>query len=243
MTMTLARTTWTIFYIAIALVVLSIGLTIYSGINLPTAIIWNILSALSINYGVLPQAVVATTPILIATLIDTFVFALLTVALATMFFEFIKSFSFRRKLAAGKIKGMKDHVIISPENEFAHALSKELKAQGIPHVIVTDKEEEARRLYRVNELALVGDPRSVEVYINANIQKAKCVVACSDDDTMNALIAITAKDVNPAIKIISKTTNMEDMAKIGKAGSSRIIMPEIMAGNELGEVLLKVIMR
>ena len=232
-------TTLTLFGIAALLIAISVALALYAGVDPATAIVWTLLSSLSISFDLLPQNTASTPVILAATTIDAFVFALLTVVLATLFFDFIKSFDFRRKLAARRIKKMKDHVIVVPENPFAHAVSKELREANIPHVIISDQEDEARRLYRVNELALVGDPRSIEVYINANVAKARCVVACGEDDTLNALIAITAKDVAPEIKVISRTSNIDDFPKLGKAGATRIIMPEVSAGEELGNELVK----
>jgi voltage-gated potassium channel len=234
------RTTrFTLFGIALLLVAVSVLLTVYAGINPIIAVIWNVLSALSINYEMLPQNATATPLILTATAIDAFVFALFAVVLATMFLDFIRSFDFKRRLVAKKIRKLKNHVILAPDNPFARALAKELDISGIPHVTISEKEEEAHRLYRINELALVGDPKDVEAYLNANVAQAMAVVACGEDDTVNALISITAKDVSPGIKIIARTSSVDDLPRLGKAGCSRMIMPEVSAGEELGKEIAR----
>ncbi len=225
----ISATLWTVSY----------GLLIIAGVAPLIALVWNVLSSLDINFDLLPAAVANTAPILAASLIDAFVFAIAAVALAALFLDTIKRVDFRRRHVVSKVKRLKGHVILAPYNQFAENICKELSAAGIKCVFLTADEMEAHRLYRKNELVLIGDPKAVDIFRMANIENAKYVIACSNDDLQNALIVVTAKSASAKTKIISRVTAMENIAKLGTAGAFRMIMTEVAAGQEIGEELVR----
>ena len=65
------------------------------------------------------------------------------------------------------------------------------------------------------------------------------MIACSEDDTENALIVITAKAANRGIKVVARVESEDDIAKLDKAGAYRTVMPEATAGAEIGGILVK----
>lgn len=219
--------------------VISYALLIAAGVEPGIALVWNVLSSLDINFDLLPATVANTAPILAASLIDAFVFAVAAVALAAIFLDTIKKVDIKRRQVVSKVRRLKGHVIIAPYNQFAENISKELRASGVKCVFLTTEDMEAQRLYRRNELVLVGDPKAADVFQIANIANAKYVIACSNDDLQNALIVVTAKSASAKTKIISRVTTMENISKLGTAGAYRMIMTEVAAGQEIGEELVR----
>lgn len=228
-----------LFLIAVIMFVVSLVMLLAAGIGFGTSFTWNVLSSLDVNFDLLPNTVITNPFVLAASFIDSLIFALLAVTFAAMFYEAIKHINIHRRVAMSRINRMKQHVILVPYNNFAHHVSKELKAQGIETVVITDDENEAQKLYRQNALTVVGSPKDIETFNVAQIGKAKYVIACSDDDIDNALITVTAKSANARAKIISRVTALENISKIGSAGAYRMIMPEVTAGEELGREIVK----
>jgi voltage-gated potassium channel len=177
----------------------------------------------------------------VANLLDAFVFALLAVAIATIFFRFINGIDLGRRGALARIKRMKEHVIIAPYNGFASALMKELKPSGVPFVVITDNEAEAHKLYEKKVPAIIGIVASSDAFRTAGIGKAKLVIACDDNDTQNALICVTAKSANPRIRLLSRVSRLDSIPKLSKAGAHRMILPEVVTGTKLGEEISKVV--
>lgn len=217
----------------------SFGMLVAAGIAPGIALIWNVLTTLDVNFDLLPASV-ATNNVFVfaASLLDAFIFALLAVALAALFFDVITRINIRRRIYLSKARKLSDHVIIVPFNNFAHALASELQERGQKRVTIAKTEEDLNRLYRSGELALIGDPETVGIFEVANIARAKYVVACSDSDIENALITVTAKSAAGRTRIISRVASMENIPKLGNAGAYRMVMPEVAAGEELGTELV-----
>jgi hypothetical protein len=230
------RTWYTILYIVIALFTASLGMTLYSGVDLQSALIWNVLSSLNIFYAsvILPFNSETNPLVFISSILDGAVFALLTVLLASWFFSFIRSINVRGMIVLSKIKKLKKHVIVVPFSNLAQDLMDDFGEAGITPVAITDNDDTARELYKRNGLVVVGDPRDEETFYAANIAYADFVVACSEDITENALIVITAKAANKDIRVISKVKNHQEAAKISKAGAYMMVMPEATAGEDIG---------
>lgn len=214
--------------------------TIAAGVDLKIAVLWNVLSALNVDLPIIPyNAMAQSDAILFANTIDTFIFAMLTVILASWFFNFIRTFSLRRGIIISKVKKLREHVILVPYNSFSVAMSRQIAAAGMKRVTIVENEREADQLYAQNELSVIGDRRTVEAYQAAQIDKASYLMICGEDDVENALVAVTAKSTNPRIRIIARVKTEEDIPKVGRAGVYRMILPEVTAGNRIGEELVK----
>lgn len=233
------RTEQVLLAVALVLFALSYLMLLLAGSDPFIAFIWNLLSSFDVGLTILPLSVAEQPLVVIATVLDAFIFALMTVVIAALFFNFIKQINLTKRIVLSRIKQIKQHIIIVPYNRFAYSLNKELKSIGEKTVIVTTNEAEARRLYRRGDLAVVADPKNMETFYVSGIGRSKFVIACDDDDVQNALISITAKSANPKAKIISRISNLDNMAKLKNAGALRMIMPEVSTGIEIGNEIAK----
>ena len=230
--------------ICAALFVLAFGLVVVGGIDPGIGLIWNVLSALDVNFALLPASVSTSNPyVFAASLIDAFIFALLAVVLAALFFDAIKRFNVRERLLTSRIRKLRDHVIIVPFNNFAQSLAAELAQMGQKRVTIAKSESDLGKIYRLGELGLVGDPETVEIFEIANAPESRYIVTCSENDIENALITVTAKTASAHSKIVSRVSSIENISKLGSAGAYRMVMPEVTAGEELGEQLVKIMLR
>ena len=238
------KNTWvTLLTVAIILFIASNIIDIYSGTKPLYALLENIFGSLQINYSVihLYANVNDNMYTLTSNFIDSMVFALITVLLATWFFNFIGSFSLKGRIILSKIGRTKDHVIIAPFNPLAQALLAELKSAGIKSVVITEDRGDLQSLNEQNEMALVGVIKSTEIFETAGIKRARYVIACSDDDLQNALITVTAKNANPKIRIISRVSDEADIPKLSIAGAYWMIKPELTAGEKVADEILKIV--
>ena len=227
-------------YLVIIIFAVSVLLTSYSGTDPLTALLVNLLGSLQVYYGIVTiQHPLSNPLLLVANLLDTVIFAMLTVILAAWFYEFISNVNLKERGIRGKLRSLDEHIIVVPYNSFASTLLKEFRDSKIKAVTIAPNRRELLTLYRQNELAISGDIKESETFEVAGIAKAKYVIACSDDDLQNALISITAKAANPKIKVISRVTKEEDIPKLDMAGSYKMILPEVTAGEKIGEEILK----
>ncbi len=224
---------------ALLLYAIAVALTLSEGVGLKTAIIWNLLASLYIYYSLIPPNLVSSPAILVASLMDAFVFALLTVFLAGWFMGIIRSINISEYISLAKIRKLKGHVIVAPYNNFSITLAEEMQKRGIRFVVLAENSLQVSKLYRRHILAAVGNIKNKDSFKIAGLERAKHVVACGETDVENALIAITSRDINPKIKIISRVIEEDNIKKIGKAGASLVVIPGITAGERISEQIIK----
>lgn len=235
----LKRTHYGMILLVITLFVASVAISVYAGIGLRVAFLDSALDSLQVSYNLIVFSYASNPLVLVAKLLDALIFPILTVLLATWFFEFINNINLRERLVLSKINKLEDHVIVAPYNNLGRAILSELKKSGIKSVVIVQSKKELFQLYRENELAIRGDLRDLQTFEIARVGKARGVVACGKDDIENALIAITAKTANPSAKIISRANKEENIKGLQSAGAYRILIPERSAGEEMGKEISK----
>ena len=227
-----------VLVLAVFLFVASIAMLLVAGYSLGRSLLWNSLSVLEVPYDIV-QVSSANSPFIIAAdMMDTFIFALLTFFAAQWFAIKIKNINPQAKISSTKIGFTRGHVIIAPFNRFGRSVAWELEHKGAKYVVVGAKGEFKDYAKRNKLLSIPGDTGLPDTYIAAGIKRAKYVVACSEDDMENAMIAITVKSINSGVKVFSRVTNLESIPKIHRAGANRMILPEVSAGTAAGNEIV-----
>jgi voltage-gated potassium channel len=203
------------------------------------SLIWTTMDTFGLFYSPVSVSTPSSVLVIFSDLFGTIAFILITFYLASWFYGFVRKIDFWGRLSTSKIKKLKDHVIVAPYNVISEFLVEDLKKEGITAVVITDKQSDMPRIRRMGAIALFGNTGLEDTFKAAGVNRAAYVVACSDDDTKNALISVTARSVNKKVKIIARAKRTDDIAKISKAGAQRIIIPESSAGERIGSEILK----
>jgi voltage-gated potassium channel len=82
---------------------------------------------------------------------------------------------------------------------------EELRATDRPFVVVAlnPKRLEALLEKYPGQVFLEGDATDNSIQLRAGIQRAEGLFAVTDDDNQNLVISLTAKQLNPKIKVVS----------------------------------------
>ena len=83
-----------------------------------------------------------------------------------------------------------------------------------------------------------GDATRDEVLIDAGLHKAKALITTLPDDASNLFVVLTARELNPKIKIISRASNDTSVKKITTAGANNVIMPDKIGGAHMATLVL-----
>lgn len=131
------------------------------------------------------------------------------------------------------INSLKDHYIICGAGRVGANIAEELKKRGKEFVIAEKDLEHANKLKEKNYLVIHGTSADKETLIKAGIKKAKCLFAVTGDDGKNVLIVLTAKEINPKIKIIARANHTDIVDKLKSLGVSNIVLPELLGAKEM----------
>ena len=90
-----------------------------------------------------------------------------------------------------------------------------------------------------NILFIEGDATQDEVLIEAGLERAKALITALPSDASNVFVVLTARDKNPALKIISRASDDASEHKLKRAGANNVIMPDKIGGTHMAALVTK----
>ena len=137
----------------------------------------------------------------------------------------------RRKMQRA-IDNLSDHIIVCGVGTTGIHVVEELLATQWPVVAVdlsTPHLERARELGH-GLLTLEGDATEDATLEAAGIRRARGIVAALTDDKANLFIVVTARGLNPNLRIIAKGVDLKAAQKLRKAGADSVVNPAFIGG-------------
>jgi voltage-gated potassium channel len=148
---------------------------------------------------------------------------------------------FRKRRMEKELSRLSGHLIVCGSGQTALYAAKELVSVHRSVVMVADRPEEAGRAQ--TELpsvpVVVGDPAKDEVLLAAGVQRAAGLVACTDSDEKNLVVTLTARQLNPAIRIVTRTIEVEGEPKLRKVGADAVVSPNFIGGLRMASELIR----
>jgi hypothetical protein len=139
-----------------------------------------------------------------------------------------------RGLIAGKVSG---HVVLCGYTSFAERVCEDLGKKGIRFEIV---ERDGRKIEAIRSdgyTPIDGDFTDVRDLARANVSRAKSVIFCGENDYTTLLGIVTARGLSKSVSIMCRARDENTVPKMQRAGADRCVIPELLAGLELGQVL------
>lgn len=139
-----------------------------------------------------------------------------------------------------QIKKLQQHTIVCGFGRHAGEVCKELSKQKLPFVVIEIDPEKVETLSRDTPyLFLRGDATLDEVLLEAGIEQASSLVVTLPLDAHNLFIVMSARQLNPSLKIISRLVNPADELKLRRAGANHVVMPELIGGFYMATLINK----
>ena len=136
------------------------------------------------------------------------------------------------KMTDRQIDLLDDHVLVLGYGDLTEPILEELAARdGVEYAVVTPDETAARRLADRDVPVYTADPSDVEPLERVNLAGARAVVAATEDDARDALAILTARQLNPDVRIVAAVTQRENIDKLRRAGADQVISPATLGGH------------
>lgn len=137
------------------------------------------------------------------------------------------------------INKLKDHYIICGGGRVGQHVAKEL-IQNKKEVIIIEKNPELfEKIENIKIPLLKGDALDETNLKRVNIQGAKFLIACLDNDGDNILLTLTAKEMNPKIRVGARANEEVIVKKLYHAGAEYVVLPEVVGGVQLAKSVIK----
>ena len=146
--------------------------------------------------------------------------------------------SYKEYQVRKKIVKLKGHVIVCGYGRNGYQACIELMEHDEKVVIVEKRDNVvARILENPNMLYVQGDASSEDVLEVAQIRKAKALITALPNDADNIFVVLTAREMNPGLKIISRASNFGSDVKLRRAGATNVIMPDRIGGQRMAKLV------
>jgi len=128
----------------------------------------------------------------------------------------LKNILWRRKMEK-KISKLKDHYIVCGADETARSIIDELILTKRKFVLIGPSQEKIDRLLSSGGfLYLIGDSTEDEILLSAGIKRAKGIILSLPKDEENLFVTLSARSLNPRIRIVSKAVDLKSEKKMRK---------------------------
>ncbi len=148
---------------------------------------------------------------------------------------------FKKRRLMKDISHLNNHVILCGYGRNGHQAAEILRVHEIPFVVIEKDEGLIKKFLEEGEkiLHLEGDGTNDDLLRMAGVEKARALITTLPVDAQNVFIILTARSLNPRMKIISRASEASSVPKMKKAGADNVIMPDRIGGTHMATLVSK----
>lgn len=124
-----------------------------------------------------------------------------------------------------------DRVVVVGHGVVGQSVVETLEMSGIDYTVVDSTEDP--------NVDIVGDVNNPDILSAADIDEARFVVLAIDDDTATMYTTVALEQRAPDIQVIARTNDVDNTAKIYRAGAEYVLALSTVTGRMLSSVLLE----
>ena len=147
--------------------------------------------------------------------------------------------AWREKKRRKMIDRLRDHIILCGYGRVGRRAGEELRAAGVPYVVLDFSEEALDHAREMGDLYIDGSGAEDEDLDQAGIDRARGIIVASDDDGDNLYITLSAKSRRPDLNVIARGSSEEAERKLKLAGADRVVTPYTTAGRVMAQMMIK----
>lgn len=146
---------------------------------------------------------------------------------------------FKRRKMNKHIKNLSGHYLVCGDSTIGRHITEELKRTRRPFVVVEQDAGKVAALIAMDVLAIAGDATSDATLIEAGVERAAGLVTSLHTDADNLFVVLTARRLNPRLRIIAKAIDEATRDKLQQVGADGVVMPEAIGGMRMASELLR----
>lgn len=149
--------------------------------------------------------------------------------------------AWRRRRMEKIIKRLHGHYIVCGYGRVGRNVAQELETTH-RHFVAIDENEQMLETQKEKNPALLflhGDASDDDMLIRADIEDARGVFAVTGDDSKNLMIALTAKQLNPKVRVVARCHELRNAEKMKKAGADTVVSPDFTGGMRIASAMVR----
>ncbi len=143
----------------------------------------------------------------------------------------------QRRRMHRQIEHLDRHTIVCGWGRIGSSVWEILEQHGVPTLVVEQDAQIAESAREAGALVVEGDATRDEILEEAGVRRADAVVACVNADSDNLVISLSAKALNPKVRIVARASDVEAEHKLTKAGADRVVAPQVVGARRIASLV------
>jgi len=145
--------------------------------------------------------------------------------------------AWRTMMTSLAIQSARNHFILCGYGQVGRTVVEQLRRDNIPFVLVESSEGLYRQSLSEGMLVIHGDAKRHSILEAAGIMRARGICALIDNDADNLYITITAKSLNPNLRVITRAGHERYAQAMRSSGADDVVIPEYEGGVVVGRMI------
>ncbi len=167
------------------------------------------------------------------------IFAYIVSTITTYLFEGELQKIFKNIMFGREVKKLKNHVIVCGYGRNGSRACLEFIDNQTPFVIIEKDQSILEFSSESRPPVIVGDATSDDTLVEAGIHRARALITTLPEDADNVFITLTVKELNPAVRVIARASDLSSEKKLLRAGANRVVLPDILGGIHMAQLITK----
>ncbi|QWR78322.1 potassium channel family protein [Candidatus Magnetomonas plexicatena] len=140
-----------------------------------------------------------------------------------------------------KIKKLTDHYIICGSEGNGLYIAGELTETKRPSVLIDIDIKKIEKVLETcpDQLYLQGDATDNNVLLHAGVERARGLFAAAGDDNVDLVICLSARQLNPALRIVARCRQLKNITKMEKAGADVVVSTHHIGGMRMSSEMFR----
>src|SRR5262249_17057647 len=143
----------------------------------------------------------------------------------------------RRKMER-RMEELEGHVVVAGLGRVGRQAAAELTAAGTPFVVLDPSPAATKLAEDRGYLLLAGVATEDAVLERAGVRRARGLIATTANDATNMYIVLSARVLNPGLRLVARAADEASVPKLLRAGADRAISPYAIGGHRLAHLIL-----
>lgn len=163
--------------------------------------------------------------------------------IANRFTDTIVSGYFQERMRLNQLrrlmKELSNHYILCGFGKTGRQIAEEFSLQNIPFVVVDTDADSVHRAQQLGFIAVQGDATLDDTLHLLKIESAVCLISALTSDAENLYTVLSARTLNPNVRIIARASSEEAIQKLQRVGADMVVSPYITGGKRMAAAALR----
>lgn len=137
-----------------------------------------------------------------------------------------------------RIESLRDHVIVCGYGKIGYHVVEHFLSTSVKFVVIEAELPDQEALKEKGILFIEGHAEDEAVLKHAGIERAATLVAVVGKDADNLFITLTARGMNPDIKVVARAEDGANKNKLLRAGADKVVLPYELGGRRIASQVL-----